>query len=149
MESLQRLGKTRSIGVCNFQREHMEAIFDTAHVKPAINHLEFHPYSQNQLYTSWLQVQGVQVASFFGLAPLNFAKPGPLDSVLKEIANQHYVNENAVLIRWLLDQKIASVSTSRDPWRLPQYLDAVDLELSSEELDRITQVGLLRGFTVQ
>lgn len=46
LETVKAKGKTRSIGVSNFERKHLEAILETCSVVPALNQLEYHPYLQ-------------------------------------------------------------------------------------------------------
>src|SRR5689334_21427109 len=43
LEQLQAEGKTRSIGVSNFHREHLERVLDAGSVVPAVDQLELHP----------------------------------------------------------------------------------------------------------
>ena len=40
----QKLGLIRSIGVSNFEPEHLDAIIEATGVTPAINQIEIHPY---------------------------------------------------------------------------------------------------------
>ena len=46
MEDLKEQGLTKSIGVSNYFTEHLDYIFETCKVPPAINQIEFHPYLQ-------------------------------------------------------------------------------------------------------
>mgnify|MGYP002604680219 CR=1 FL=1 len=48
----QKLGLIRSIGVSNFEPEHLDRIIDATGVKPAVNQIEIHPY--------WVQTDNVQ-----------------------------------------------------------------------------------------
>lgn len=148
MERLLPSGKTKSIGVSNFQQLHINAILQTATVKPAVNQIEVHPYVHNDDYRAWLQERDIQVQGFFNLAPLNLGKGGPLTEVLARIADRHGVNENAVLMRWLINQGIVSISTSRDSRKLLEYLEAVYLDLSEDEMVEITEVGWTHYFAV-
>ncbi|KAK1093263.1 hypothetical protein LTR48_002697 [Friedmanniomyces endolithicus] len=46
MEDLKEQGLTKSIGVSNYFTEHLDFIFETCKIPPAINQIEFHPYLQ-------------------------------------------------------------------------------------------------------
>ena len=48
MEKAFKQGKVRSIGLSNFQVNHIEEIMKMCTVKPAINQLELHPYAQRR-----------------------------------------------------------------------------------------------------
>ncbi|KAK8087303.1 hypothetical protein PG994_002277 [Apiospora phragmitis] len=142
METLQRACKTKAIGVSSFLRPHLEKILKVAEIKPAVNQIEFHPYYQRtEDYVRWVQQQGIAVQSFMGLAPITWGKGGPLDGVLSEIAARHGVPESAVLFRWTLNQDVISITTARTVSRFEDYLQALDLQLSEEEMERISTVG--------
>ena len=150
MEDVQRTGKAKAIGLSSFLKPHVEAILKVATVKPVVNQIEFHPYLQRaNNYVPWLQLQGIAVQSFFGLAPITWAKGGPLDPVLTRIAKRHGVDESTVLIRWHLNQNAISISTTKKPERLDQYILALHLCLSDEEQKEITEVGLTHHFRIR
>jgi diketogulonate reductase-like aldo/keto reductase len=48
MEELKAQGLTKSIGVSNYLPEHLDWIFETCKVPPAVNQIEFHPYLQHE-----------------------------------------------------------------------------------------------------
>ena len=47
MEALVKDGKVRSIGVSNFDAAQLEALMETAKIKPAVNQIEAHPRFPN------------------------------------------------------------------------------------------------------
>src|SRR5918911_620375 len=48
LEEFKADGRARSIGVSNFQIEHLERLFDECDVVPAVNQIELHPYLLNE-----------------------------------------------------------------------------------------------------
>ncbi|THV47034.1 hypothetical protein BGAL_0340g00040 [Botrytis galanthina] len=147
MEQVKVSGKAKSIGVSNHQRPHIEEILKVATIIPALNQLEFHPYLQRAHdYLPWMRSHGIEVASFNGLTPITKARPGPLDDILTEIAARHQVPENAVLISWQTAQSVVATTTTTKVGRLEDYVAAVQLKLSREEQEKITQVGLTHHF---
>ena len=93
-----------------------------------------------------MRENGIEVASFNGLAPIRSGSPGPLDGPLARIAKAHGVTENAVLIKWQMEQKVVPVTTTTKEERMQEYMDAVDLKLKPEELEEITRIGLTHHF---
>ncbi|KAJ0158404.1 putative oxidoreductase C26F1.07 [Colletotrichum tanaceti] len=53
LEALVKKGKIRTIGVSNFTREKIEALWDKAEIKPAVNQIEAHPYLQQPDLLAW------------------------------------------------------------------------------------------------
>lgn len=147
MEEVKKSGKARSIGVSNFLRSHIEAIMKVSTITPTINQIEFHPYLQRANdYVPWLQSKGIEVESFFGLAPLTRGPGGPLDPILEKIAKNHHVDASAVLIKWQLNQNVIALTTTKKTERLGGYLAVPDLQLSKDEQDEISNVGLSHHF---
>lgn len=48
MEQVKAEGLAKSIGLSNYMPKQIDAILETATVKPAINQIEFHPYLQQK-----------------------------------------------------------------------------------------------------
>ena len=64
MENLRKLGKTKSIGVSNFNTSQLEDILKNCDVKPAVNEIEVHPYLQNNKLIEFCQNNSIHVVSF-------------------------------------------------------------------------------------
>lgn len=147
LETVKASGKARAIGVSNMQRNHIETILETASEVPVINQIEFHPYLQRAHdFLPWMREKGIEVSSFKGLAPITAGKGGPLDEPLARIAAAHGVTPAVVLLRWTLNQNVVAITTTSKPERMDEYAHAIDLKLSSEEQEEITQVGLSHHF---
>ena len=147
MEQVKQSGKARNIGVSNFQRPHLESILEIATIKPALNQLEYHPYLQRANdYVPWMKAHGIKVSAFKGLAPVTVGKGGPLDEILQSIANKHGVDSAAVLLKWHVAQNVIPITTTGSKERLTRYLEAVDLKLTAEEVEEISQTGSKHHF---
>ncbi|KAH8587396.1 NADP-dependent oxidoreductase domain-containing protein [Bisporella sp. PMI_857] len=147
MEKVKQSGLAKSIGVASHQRPRLETILEIATIIPAINQLEFHPYLQRaHNYLPWMGEKGIEVASFNGLTPIRSGAPGPLDEPLARIAKSHGVSENAVLLKWQIGQNVVPITTTSKAERLDEYFKAVDLNLTREEVEEITQIGLTHHF---
>ncbi|KAL8896036.1 MAG: hypothetical protein Q9207_007902 [Kuettlingeria erythrocarpa] len=147
MERVKKSGKAKSIGVSNFQRPHLETILNGAEIIPTVNQIEFHPYLQrSNNYIPWMQEQGIEVSAFKGLAPVTVAKGGPLDETLAVIAQKHDTHENSVLLKWHMSKNVVPVTTTSKDERMRQCLRAMQLNISAEEQEEITQIGLKHHF---
>lgn len=143
MEKVQASGKAKSIGVSNYLIEHLETTMETAKVVPAVNQVEFHPYLQRQNLVPWSDGKGIATSAFGPLTTLTKGKPGPTDDVVEKLAKKHGVTEDAVCLRWCMDQGdgVAAITTSSKEERLKGYLEALNLELTKEEIKAITEKG--------
>lgn len=142
LEAVQRSGKTRSIGISNFRKHHVENLLKTAEIKPVVNQIQFNAYIQGAPeFARWLQAQGIACESYMGLAPLTWLKGMHLEGTLGELAAKYGVSESTVLIRWQLDQGVVVLNTTKKVERMKEYFAALDLKLSDEDRDQITKVG--------
>ncbi|KAL8842270.1 MAG: hypothetical protein Q9170_000596 [Blastenia crenularia] len=142
MEESKKAGKIRSIGVSNYQRSDLEATLRGATELPVLNQIEYHPYLQRANgYIPWMRRNGIEVGSFKGLTPAFRCPDGPLQEPLVRIANAHHTTMAVVLLAWLIQNKVVAVTTTTKPERVDEYLQAVNMKLTEEELREISEVG--------
>jgi diketogulonate reductase-like aldo/keto reductase len=136
MEELQAEGKIKSIGVSNFWQEHLEALFQTANVIPAINQIEFHPgYWQSEL-TEYCNKQGIVVESW---SPLARGKVFG-NKVLERIANMQNRSVSQVCLRWIIQHNVIVIPKSTILKEIEENINLFDFELSEEEMKQINDL---------
>ena len=99
-EDLYRAGKVRAIGLSNFWKPHIDALMETAEVKPMVNQLEIHPQFPHRDLLDYCQKLDIQVESW---GPLIQGKAFQYP-VLKEVAQKHGKTVAQVCVRWALDK---------------------------------------------
>ena len=133
MEELQSEGKIKSIGVSNFWEEHLQALFETAKVIPAVNQIEFHPgYWQPEL-TRFCQEHDIIVESW---SPLARGKVFG-NELLQTIAKKHGKSMPQVCLRWITQHDVVVIPKSTTPERIQENIDLFDFELSEDEIRQI------------
>tara|TARA_R100001369_G_scaffold92866_1_gene140629 strand:+ start:727 stop:1569 length:843 start_codon:yes stop_codon:yes gene_type:complete len=136
MEELQAEGKIKSIGVSNFFQEHLEALFQTSKVIPAINQIEFHPGYWQQELVEFCKRQNIVVESW---SPLARGKVFG-NEVLKAIANKHNRSVSQVCLRWIIQHDVIVIPKSTSPRRIQENMNLFDFELSSAEIELINDL---------
>lgn len=142
MEELQAEGKIKSIGVSNFFQEHLEALFTTAKVIPAVNQIEFHPGYWQQELTDYCKAKNITVESW---SPLARGKVFD-NQVLKDIANQHNKSVSQICLRWVIQHNVIIIPKSTSPNRMEENLDLFDFELSQSDMEMINTLPKM-GFS--
>jgi 2,5-diketo-D-gluconate reductase A len=136
LEELARDGRARSIGVSNFEVEHLERLAAEADVVPAVNQVELHPYFQNREVAAWGAGHGVVTEAW---API--ARGAVLgDPVVAEVAASRGRTPAQVVLRWHLQHGLVVFPKSSSPARLRENFDVFDFELSAEEMARIDRL---------
>jgi diketogulonate reductase-like aldo/keto reductase len=140
---LQAEGLVRSIGVSNFQPEHLERLVAETGVTPAVNQIELHPrLTQQELRRLHARLDIVTEA----WSPL---ARGELleDPVIVGVAGAHGRTPAQVLIRWHLQIGNIVIPKSVTPRRIKENFDVFDFELTPEQiaaidaLDRGERIG--------
>ena len=142
MEELQAEGKIKSIGVSNFFQEHLEALFKTAKVIPAVNQIEFHPGYWQQELTDYCKAKNITVESWSPLARGKVFE----NQVLKDIAKQHNKSVSQICLRWVIQHNVIIIPKSTSPDRMEENLNLFDFELSQSEMELINALPKM-GFS--
>jgi diketogulonate reductase-like aldo/keto reductase len=146
MEKVQKSGKAKAIGVSNYLQRHLEATLATARISPVVNQVEFHPYLQRQNLVPWADSKGITTAAFGPLSTITKAKPGPCDDIFSALAKKYGVSQEAIALRWCIDQGVVAITTSHKEERLKDYLVVTGFNLTPEEVGKIKKKGLEKHF---
>jgi 2,5-diketo-D-gluconate reductase A len=134
---LKQEGRVRSIGVSNFNVEHMVHIIDDTGVVPSVNQIEIHPDFNQAELSKWCREQGIKTASWSPLGQGGELLKMPL---FAEIAQRHGKTPAHVILRWHLQNGHVPIPRSTNAQRMAANLDVFDFELSSHELEAIAQL---------
>jgi diketogulonate reductase-like aldo/keto reductase len=143
LEELYQEGKVKSIGVCNFQKHHMEELLKHASIKPMVNQIESHPtFSQNEL-VKYCQEQGIPAEAW---SPLGRGDDLG-NAVVKEIADKYGKTTAQVILRWHLQRNLTVIPKSVKEYRMIENVDVFDFTLTEEEMQKILdqETGIPRG----
>jgi 2,5-diketo-D-gluconate reductase A len=130
---LQQEGLVRSIGVSNFEAEHLERVIAETGVTPAINQVELHPYFQQVGLRRENERLGILTEAY---SPLGQGLELE-DRAIVEIAQAHGKTSAQTIIRWHLQIGDVVIPKSVTPARIAENFDVFDFELSDEQLDAI------------
>jgi 2,5-diketo-D-gluconate reductase A len=130
---LQQEGLVRTIGVSNFEAEHLERVIAETGVTPAINQVELHPYFQQVGLRREHERLGVLTEAWSPLGQgLELEDPA-----IVEIAEVHGKTPAQAIIRWHLQVGNVVIPKSVTPSRIRENIDVFDFELSEQELESI------------
>lgn len=136
---LQQQGRVKSIGVSNFNPDHLERIIKETGVVPVVDQIELHPYFQQLDKRDQILRQGIHIECY---SPLGSGKVLE-DKTLERIGRDHGKSVAQVIIRWHLQEGLIVIPKSTHADRLAANLDVFDFELSADEMKQIA--GLDKG----
>ncbi|PNS14543.1 hypothetical protein CAC42_3829 [Sphaceloma murrayae] len=146
MEEVRAQGLTKSIGLSNFNTEHIEPILQVATIPPALNQIEFHAYLQHPELLAYHKKHGIATAAYAPLTPVTKASGGPIDAYAEALAKKYAVTTGEILLRWCVDQDIVAVTTSGKEQRLSDYLRSMTFKLTPKEIEELNSLGRQKNF---
>ena len=135
---LYKSGRIRALGVCSFDKRHLNKLREISDVVPAVNQIEVSPYNTQKGLVTFTQSQGIQVegySSFGGHA----CGSNTLftNEVLSSIACEYGKSVPQIINRWLIQQNIDIIPRSKNPMHLKENLDIFDFKLSQADMEKI------------
>ena len=136
LEEFQRDGRARSIGLSNFQVEHMERLAAETHTVPAVNQIELHPYLLNEEVRAYDGAHGIATEAW---SPI--AKGEVLDDpVVAEVAERVGRTPAQVVLRWHIQRGNIVFPKSVTPERIRENFEIFDFELEPGDIDKIARL---------
>lgn len=130
---LREQGLVRSIGVSNFEPEHLQRIIEEVGVIPVVNqvelHTDFQQHSLRKAHTKW----GIITESW---SPLG---QGHLLShpLITRIAAKHGRTPAQIIIRWHLQNDLVVIPKSQSPQRVASNYDVFDFALDANDMAQL------------
>jgi diketogulonate reductase-like aldo/keto reductase len=136
-EDLYKAKKIRAIGVSNFMPHHIEALMETAEIKPMVNQLKLCPGIDQPEIVKYCRENDIVVEAYspFGTG-LIFD-----NEVMQNLAKKYNKTIAQICLRWCLQNDFVSLPKSANPIRIKDNTDIFDFELSAEDMDLIASLS--------
>ncbi len=150
---LQKQGKTRTIGVSNFNQSHIEELVDAGLPTPAVNQVELHPWSQKPQLIEYLKQLNITPMAYSSLAPLSSwrsekdqasgktdelkAEADQDSSIFKIMATNYNVSESQLLLRWAIQKGFAIIPKSVKAHRIALNFDLFDFNINEDDMAKL------------
>jgi 2,5-diketo-D-gluconate reductase A len=134
LEGFHNDGRARSIGVSNFQVEHLERLATESDTVPAVNQIEVHPYFTNEAVREYGQEHGIATEAW---SPI--AQGAVLDDpTITQIAEKVGKTPAQVVLRWHIQRGDIVFPKSVTPSRMQENIDLFDFKLQSADMEEIS-----------
>jgi len=137
LQTLQRDGLARSIGVCNFLEEHLRTVIDLTYTSPAVNQLELHPLLNQAELRAFHAENGIVTEAYSPLGIGNVLD----DPTIGSIAEATGKSPAQVCIRWSIQLGNVVIPRSGNPQRIASNIDVFDFELTHDQMDAINALN--------
>ncbi len=132
----QEAGRTRSIGVSNFQPAHLDRIVEETGVVPVVNQVEVHPFFTNEDVRAANQRHGVLTEAWSPIAKGKVMD----DDTIGEIASLVGRTPAQVTLRWHVQRGDIVFPKSMNADRMRQNFEIFDFELEPAHMSAIDEL---------
>lgn len=155
--ALKQVGKVRSIGVSNFNQDHLDEIKQAGLPMPDANQIELHPWSQKPDLLSYMAENGIAPIAYGSLVPLSTwrtqegqgsAKTDAMKadgSAFTLMAAKYGVSVAQLLVRWGVQNGYAVLPKSSNPNRMRQNIDLAGFQIDDADLVAIKTMDRGQG----
>jgi len=122
LEKLVSEGKCKAIGLSDVSLEKVKEIYDASTIKPAVVHVESHPYLPEWDLLAYCKANGIVLQAFASLG--HHSEPNLLeDPVITGIAKRVGKTPAQVALAWAIQRGTALLTTSKNPDRIQANFD--------------------------
>ena len=132
LEDAYHDGKTRAIGLSNFNAAQVQVIIDGATVEPTVDQIETHLMWQQKRMHAYLTSRGMVHESY---VPLGECEPGFLDNpTLVKMARRYQVTPAQLTLRFMNQEGIVIIPKTLNPQHMAENLDIFSFTIDQDDL---------------
>lgn len=137
LEEIYRSGRTKAIGVSNFQTNHLRRLIQETEIVPAVNQIEVHPYLTNEDVRAVNAEHGIATEAWSPIAQGLVLD----DPVITGIARDHDRTPAQVVLRWHIQRGDIIFPKSVTRSRVEENFELFDFELSDADMGLIAALN--------
>lgn len=136
MEEAYKDGKVKAIGVSNFMIHHLEALFETAEIKPHVNQVLLAPGCPQEELVAFCKEHEILLEAYSPLGTGSIFK----NEVVQEVATKYHKSVAQVALRWSLEKGFLPLPKSVTPANIEANLAIFDFTLEAEDIAILDKV---------
>lgn len=135
LEQALAAGKTRAIGVSNFNSTELAALLETASVTPAINQCKLSVGAHDDVTISFCKAHGIQYEAYSPLRGGEMSLPA-----VEKIGTSHGKSGAQVVLRWIIQQGHLLATSADNAGFDKEDLDLFDWSLTAAEMETLSAI---------
>ena len=155
LEKLVEQGKTKYIGVSNYNVQNLLIILSIAKIKPLVNEVEFHPYLYQKDLLEFCNLENIKILAYNPLVKGEYCKrhskeieERKLDLLNEEeitkLAKKYNKSPGQIVLNWEIKRGVIPIPGTSKPERMKENLDSTKLKMEENEynaLDKYAEIG--------
>lgn len=139
IENEYKKGRTRSIGVCNFDIEELEKLKATAEIMPMICQVEIHPLYTKKELIEYCKRENIVIMAHSPTGHMN--KKIINSEIFKLLTDKYKKNSAQIMYRWHIQNGIIPIISTVSVQHMRENLDIFDFELTDLEMQAIDSLN--------
>ena len=135
LEKACRDGKTKCIGISNFEGKYIEELKDKWEIVPQFIQVEAHPYFTQAELRKLLDQHGIRLMSWYPLGHGDKKLTG--EPLFTELGRKYGKTPAQVILRWHTQMGFAVIPGSKNPDHIRENLNIFDFTLTNDEMSQI------------
>jgi methylglyoxal/glyoxal reductase len=134
---LLREGKTRAIGVSNYEIFHLQEIIQNFDVMPSVNQVEFHSFLYQNELLEFYKNSNIQLEAYSTLTRgqrLNYP-------AVVLLAKKYDKSPAQILVRWSLQHDLVVIPKSIRKDRIRENSQVFDFQLEEEDMELLNSLN--------
>ncbi|AKU79677.1 aldo/keto reductase [Spiroplasma turonicum] len=140
MEEAVDEGKVKSIGISNFQKNHIEELLNNCRIKPVVNQFELHPALKNLEVVETCKNNDILVESW---GTMIRGKCFDIEQI-KELAKKYNKSEAQVCLRWAYQLNYIVIPKTSKPSRVLDNINISDFKLTNDDMELLNKIEQFR-----
>jgi diketogulonate reductase-like aldo/keto reductase len=128
---LKKKGIIRSVGVSNFEVQHLEGLREAGLPAPSVNQIELHVFQRREYLVNVCNMKEIAVMGYCPLARAFLLD----DPDLVALANKYHKTSAQIMIRWSVQKGYITIPKSVNPDRILENSQVFDFELSLGDME--------------
>ncbi|MEU0354364.1 aldo/keto reductase [Streptomyces cyaneofuscatus] len=137
LEEIYRSGRTKAIGVSNFQPNHLRRLLESSTVVPAVNQIEVHPYLTQDAVRAFGAEHDIATEAWSPIAQGKVLS----DPAITRIAERVGRTAAQVTLRWHLQRGDIVFPKSVTKKRIEENFELFDFELTEGDIGEISALN--------
>ena len=135
LEEAYKAGKTRAIGISNFNSRQTIDLINNSDVRPMVDQIETHLLLQQWKMHEFFEKENIVHESY---SPLGSGRQNLMSNpILQEIGQKYGKSPYQVILRYLVQNDIVTIPRSTNPAHIKANIDIFDFELNQNELKKL------------
>ena len=148
MEKLVTEGKTKSIGVSNYNVQNLISVLSICTIKPVVNEVEFHPYLYQKDLKHFCDKENIKIIAYNPLVKGPYCKRSDdiikkkkLDlfneDIIKELAKKYNRTLGQIILNWHVHLGVIPIPGTSNPNRMKENLNSIEFIMDEDDYNKL------------